>query len=225
MFRDDRVAAVLDWEMAFLGDPEADLGWWCFLDWANNEGYGGPHLEGIPGKEETLARYAELTGHPVEHAHWHEVFAAFRYGVILGRVAVRMRAIGASLPADDWESNNVCTQALARLLDLPPPGEERLTTRVGRRGADAAVRLQFRLSGDGGGDWWVLVRGADASRHAGVVDDPDATLEADVADWHAVQSGDLDRLQAFMDGKLKISGDLTLFMLHETTITRLSQET
>jgi aminoglycoside phosphotransferase (APT) family kinase protein len=225
MFRDDRVAAVLDWEMAFLGDPEADLGWWCFLDWANNEGYGGPHLDGIPRKDETLARYAELTGHPVEHAHWHEVFAAFRYGVILGRVAVRMRAIGASLPADDWESNNVCTQALARLLDIPPPGEERLTTRVGRRDADAAVRLQFRLSGDGGGDWWVLVRGTDASRHAGVVDDPDATLEADVADWHAVQSGDLDRLQAFMDGKLKISGDLTLFMLHETTITRLSQET
>jgi aminoglycoside phosphotransferase (APT) family kinase protein len=225
MFRDDRVAAVLDWEMAFLGDPEADLGWWCFLDWANNEGYGGPHLDGIPRKDETLARYAELTGHPVEHAHWHEVFAAFRYGVILGRVAVRMRAIGASLPADDWESNNVCTQALARLLDIPPPGEERLTTRVGRRDADAAVRLQFRLSGDGGGDWWVLVRGTDASRHAGVVDDPDATLEADVADWHAVQSGNLDRLQAFMDGKLKISGDLTLFMLHETTITRLSQET
>jgi len=225
MFRNDRVAAVLDWEMAFLGDPEADLGWWCFLDWANNEGYGGPHLDGIPGKEETLARYAELTGHPVEHALWHEVFAAVRYGVILGRVAIRMRAIGASLPSDDWESNNVCTQALARLLDLPPPGEETLTTRVGRRDAGAPVRLQFRLSGQGGGDWWVLVQGDDASRHAGVVDDPDATLEADVADWRAVQAGDLDRLQAFMDGKLKISGDLTLFMLHETLITRLSQET
>lgn len=225
MFGDDRVVAVLDWEMAFLGDPEADLGWWCFLDWANNEGYGGPHLDGIPSKEETLARYAELTGQPVAHAHWHEAFAAFRYGVILGRVATRMRSIGASLPADDWESNNVCTQALARLLDLPAPGVETLTTRVGRRDADAPVRLQFRLSGEGGGDWWVLIRGADASRHAGIADEPDATLEAAAADWRAVQAGDLDRLQAFMDGKLKISGDLTLFMLHETTITRLSQET
>lgn len=225
MFRDDQVAAVLDWEMAFLGDPEADLGWWCFLDFANNEGYGGPHLEGIPSKAETLARYAELTGHPVEHAHWHEAFAAFRYGVILGRVAIRMRAIGASLPAADWESNNVCTQALAWLLDLPPPGEERLTTSVGRRDPGAPVRLQFHLSGDGGGDWWVLVHGDDASRHAGVADDPDATLEADVTDWRAVQAGDLDRLQAFMDGKLRVSGDLTLFMLHETLITRLGQET
>jgi aminoglycoside phosphotransferase (APT) family kinase protein len=224
MFRDDRVAAVLDWEMAFLGDPEADLAWWCFLDWANNEGYGGPHLEGIPGPAETLARYAELSGHPVEQAHWNEVFAAFRYGVILGRVAIRMREIGASLPADDWESNNVCTQALARLLDLPPPGEERLTTSVGRRDAGAPVRLQLRLAGDGGGDWYVVILGADATRHAGVTDDADATLEAEVADWRAVQAGELDRLRAFMDGKLKISGDLTLFMLHEAHITRLSQE-
>jgi putative sterol carrier protein len=87
------------------------------------------------------------------------------------------------------------------------------------------VRLQFRLTGDGGGDWWVQIRGTEASRHAGLVDEPDATLEAAAVDWHAVQSGDLDRLQAFMDGKLRISGDLTLFMLHETTITRLSQET
>ena len=33
------------------------------------------------------------------------------------------------------------------------------------------------------------------------------------------------RLQAFMDGKLRISGDVTLFMLHETLITQLSQQT
>ena len=225
MFRDDRVVAVLDWEMAFLGDPEADLAWWCFLDWANNEGYGAPHLDGIPGKEETLARYAEITGHPVEHAHWHEVFAAFRYGVVLARVAIRMRAIGASLPSPDWEANNVCTQALARLLDLPPPGEERLTSSLGRRDADSPARLQFRLSGAGGGDWYVLVRGTGGTRHAGLVDDPDATLEAAVEDWRAVQAGALDRLQAFMDGKLRISGDVTLFMLHEALITTLSHET
>jgi len=152
------------------------------------------------------------------------VFAAFRYGVVLARVAIRMRAIGASLPAPDWEANNVCTQALARLLDLPPPGEERLTTSIGRRGADSPVRLQFRLSGAGGGDWYVVVRGTEGSRHAGVVDDPDATLEAEAADWLAVQAGTLDRLQAFMDGKLRISGDLTLLMVHEELISRLGRE-
>src|SRR5262249_13839154 len=183
MYRDDEVVAVLDWEMAFIGDPEADLGWWCFLDWANNEGYGGPHLDGIPSKEETLARYSALTGHRVEHAHWHEVFAAFRHAVVRARVARGMRAVGASLAAADWEANNAGPRALGRLLDLPSPGEARLTTSVGRREPDAPVRLQFRLSGAGGGDWYVVVRGAEGTRHAGIVDDPDATLEAEAADW------------------------------------------
>ena len=226
MFRDDRVVAVLDWEMAFLGDPEADLAWWCFLDWANNEGYGAPHLDGIPGKEETLARYAEITGHPVEHAHWHEVFAALRYGVVLARVATRMRTIGASLPSPDWESNNVCTQALARLLDLPPPGEERLTTQPGpsrRRHPGAAPVPALGRSAAATGT--CSCAATTGTRHPGVVDEPDATLEAAVGDWRAVQAGELDRLQAFMDGKLRISGDVTLFMLHETLITQLSQQT
>lgn len=222
MFRDDRVVAVLDWEMAFLGDPEADLGWWCFLDWANNEGYGGPHLDGIPRKEETIARYGELTGAPVEHAFWHEVFAAFRYGVIMARVATRLKAIGATVPSEDFETNNVPTQALARLLALPPPGEHRMTTTLGSRDAGAPVRLQLRLSGEGGGDWYIVIEGGEGRRHEGVVDAPDATLVAAAADWRAVQSGELDRLKAYLDGKIRIDGDLTLFMLHEETISRLT---
>jgi putative sterol carrier protein len=40
----------------------------------------------------------------------------------------------------------------------------------------------------------------------------------------AVQAGTLDRLQAFMDGKLRISGDLTLLMVHEELISRLGRE-
>jgi putative sterol carrier protein len=222
MFRDDHVVAVLDWEMAFLGDPEADLGWWCFLDWANNEGYGAPHLAGIPRRDETVARYGELTGHPVEHARWHEAFAAFRYGVIMARVATRLRAIGATVPSEDFETNNVCTQALARLLELPPPGEHRLSTTLGSRDAGAPVRLQFRLSGEGGGDWYVVVEDGRGRRHDGVVDDPDATLVAAAADWRAVQSGKLDRLKAYLDGTIRIDGDLTLFMLHEAVIAALA---
>lgn len=224
MFRDDRVVAVLDWEMAFLGDPEADLAWWCFLDWANNEGYGGPHLDGIPGPAETRERYAELSGHPVEHAHWNEVFAAFRYGAILARVGTRLRAIGASLPTDDWERNNVCTQALARLLDLPAPGAPVLTTTVGRRDTAAPVRLQFRLTGPDGGDFHVIIDGDRVTRRPGLIAEPDATLEATTADWRAVREGKLDRVRAFLDGKLRINGDLTLFMLHEAQLARLGEE-
>jgi len=122
MYRDDEVVGVLDWEMAFLGDPEEDLGWWLFMDWVNNEGYGLPRAAGFPGRLETIRHYEELSGRAVEHAPYHEVLAAFRFGVIMARIAGRLREIEAPLPTPDLETNNPCTQRLAAALGLPAPG-------------------------------------------------------------------------------------------------------
>jgi aminoglycoside phosphotransferase (APT) family kinase protein len=121
MYRDGEVAGVLDWEMAFLGDPEADLGWWLFMDWATGPGYGVARLDGLPGREETIARYEELSGRAVEHALWYEVFAAVRFGLIMARIALRMEEIGLPAPNPDFDLNNPNTQRLAVLLGLPPP--------------------------------------------------------------------------------------------------------
>jgi aminoglycoside phosphotransferase (APT) family kinase protein len=122
MFRDDAVVAVLDWEMAFLGDPEADLGWWILLDWAQSEGYGLPRLPGFPGPEETIRRYEAAVGWPVEHAEYQEMFAAFRFGVIMARIARRVMDMGMPTPTEHFDTDNVCTQRLAALLGLPAPG-------------------------------------------------------------------------------------------------------
>ena len=122
MYRDDEVVGVLDWEMAFLGDPEEDLGWWLFMDWVNNEGYGLPRAAGFPGRLETIRHYEELSGRAVEHAPYHEVLAAFRFGIIMARIAGRLREIEAPLPTPDLETNNPCTQRLAAALGLPAPG-------------------------------------------------------------------------------------------------------
>jgi aminoglycoside phosphotransferase (APT) family kinase protein len=123
MFRDDVVVGVLDWEMAFIGDPEADLGWWIFLDRCNSEGYGTPRLEGFPDAAATIRRYEQQSGYSVEHAHYYEVFAALRFGVIMARVAGRLQEIGLPTPTPDFARNNSCTQRLAALLGLAPPGE------------------------------------------------------------------------------------------------------
>jgi len=122
LFRDFRVTAVLDWEMAFLGDPEADLAWWIFLDWNHSDGYGIPRLPGFPSREETVARYEALTGTRVANLHYYEAFASFRFGAIMARVATIMRAAGLPTPSDDFASNNPCTRRLAQLLGLPEPG-------------------------------------------------------------------------------------------------------
>jgi aminoglycoside phosphotransferase (APT) family kinase protein len=121
IFHRDRCVAVLDWEMVTLGNPEQDLGWWLFLDWHHSAGIGVPRLEGVPSREETVARYEELRGRPVRDLHYYEVFAAFRFAVIMIRIASLTRAANLPTP-EDFETNNICTQGLARLLDLPPPG-------------------------------------------------------------------------------------------------------
>jgi aminoglycoside phosphotransferase (APT) family kinase protein len=216
IFRDGAVVGVLDWEMAFVGDPEADVGWWIFMDWATSEGYGFPRLEGFPGPAETIARYEERAGVRVEHARWQEVFAALRFGVIMARIAGRLKEIGAPTPTDDFETNNVATQRLATLLDLPSPGGTRAAVRVG----DVTARVQFHLSGPGGGSWYLACRGGEATRHDGTAADADVTVHAAAADWHAIQRGDLDRVQAFLGGKLRVEGDLSLLMQLEDTISR-----
>jgi aminoglycoside phosphotransferase (APT) family kinase protein len=217
VFRDGRVVGVLDWEMAFLGDPAADLGWWLFLDRANSEGYGIPRLAGFPDAGETVARYEALAGHAAGELRWQEVFAAFRFGVIMARIADRLQAIGAPTPTDDFFTDNVCTQSLARLLGLPPPGRPRAETRIDT----ITARVQFHLTGPGGGDWYVVAAAGAVRRHDGCTADADATVTVSAADWDALRSGRLDRAEAFLGGRVRVTGDVTLLMQLEDAIARL----
>ncbi len=107
--------------MVTLGNPVEDLGWWIFLDRHHSEGLEAPRLLGFTSYEETLACYEEQTGRKVENLHYYQVFAGFRFGVIMIRLAQQMVEYGV-MPADsDFETNNIVTRLLARILELPPP--------------------------------------------------------------------------------------------------------
>ena len=220
IFRDQKVVAVLDWEMAFLGDPEADLAWWLFLDWCHSTGYGIPRLEGLPSEEETVERYQQLSGYAVDHLHYEKVMAAFRYGVITLRVARLMLEAKLPIANEEMETNNVCTQWLAEQLDLPPPGAARAVTHLDQ----LTACVQFHLTGAGGSDWYIVAANGKGSRHQGNAENPDVTLTVEAADWQAIQSGELNRTQAFLGGKLKIEGDVTLLLQLEEIISKLSGE-
>lgn len=120
---DYRAAAVLDWEMATLGQPELDLGWWLYFDRQFSEGLGIPRPPGFPSHEETIARYEEMVGREVDDLHWYQVFAGWRFAVIMFRLTDLL--VGSELlPADsDMGTNNIATQFLAQLLGLPSPAE------------------------------------------------------------------------------------------------------
>jgi aminoglycoside phosphotransferase (APT) family kinase protein len=93
-------AALLDWEMAGLGSPLADLAWFVYLDRFLSEGIGAPRLLGLPDRGDTLDRYAELTGRPVSDLTPYEVWAGFRFALVTARVVRQLagRGLGVDIP-------------------------------------------------------------------------------------------------------------------------------
>lgn len=118
---DLQVTAVLDWELAGVGQPELDLGYWLFMDRHHSEGVGAPRVPGFPSRDAAVARYEELTGHVVEDLHYYEVFAGVRTAVQMVRIAGLLTGAGVLPPGNAMAQSNPGTHLLARLLELPAP--------------------------------------------------------------------------------------------------------
>jgi len=82
------------------------------------------------------------------------------------------------------------------------------------RGLTAAI--QFNLKGDGGGDWFVTIAEGRASFADGTAVAPTVTMTMLARDFVAMNTGRLQPPIAFMDGRLKIAGDMGLVMKFQT---------
>ncbi len=76
------------------------------------------------------------------------------------------------------------------------------------KAAGVDVVFQFRISGPGGGDWYVVVKEGTCTVSPGVHEKPTTTLKMADEDFLALVAGKLPAMQAFTTGKLKIEGDL-----------------
>lgn len=90
---DDRVKAVLDWEMSTLGDPLTDLGLLAMysepLPLEHSPVSTAGAAPGHPGPDELIARYAERSGRDTSRVHWYTAFAYFKLAVILEGIHYR----------------------------------------------------------------------------------------------------------------------------------------
>jgi putative sterol carrier protein len=68
--------------------------------------------------------------------------------------------------------------------------------------------LQFHLTGEGGGDWIATIKDGQCTVVEGVAENPDMTLTADAQDYRDLFTGKSNAMQAFMQGKLRLQGDL-----------------
>lgn len=78
----DGIRAVLDWELAHVGDPMEDLGWICVSSW--RFGMIDKPVGGFGQREEMFAGYESVSGtvvDPQRVKYW-EVFGTLKWGVI-----------------------------------------------------------------------------------------------------------------------------------------------
>lgn len=75
-------------------------------------------------------------------------------------------------------------------------------------GVDAVI--QFSLTGEEGGDWYATIRDQTCTVEEGTTSNPTMTLRADAQDYKNIILGKLDPMAAFMQQKVKLSGNLNM---------------
>ncbi|MEY3557415.1 MAG: hypothetical protein RL374_121 [Actinomycetota bacterium] len=96
MVNEQGLAAILDWELAHIGDPMEDLGWLCVRAWR----FGGAFpAAGLGSYDELFDAYASVTGvRPnAEVVRWWEILGTLKWGIIcISQAATHLMGIARS---------------------------------------------------------------------------------------------------------------------------------
>lgn len=112
------VAAIIDWELATIGDPLVDLGW-LLATWP---GYDGEPMasiftvapwSGFPSRQELAARYAQRTARDLSALDWYVVLACYKLGIILEGTFARS-CVGKADPALGQKMHHAAVALLER---------------------------------------------------------------------------------------------------------------
>lgn len=78
----DGVRAVLDWELAHVGDPFEDLGWLCVASW--RFGNIDQPVGGFGQRSDLFTAYEQASGRSVDpqRVHYWEVYGTLKWGII-----------------------------------------------------------------------------------------------------------------------------------------------
>jgi aminoglycoside phosphotransferase (APT) family kinase protein len=109
----DGVRAVLDWELAHLGDPMEDLGWLCVRAWRFGED--ARRVGGFGDERELFTAYEEAGGGDVDPVtvRWWEVLGTLKWGIMCivqavthlsgASRSVELAAIGRRVCENEWD--------------------------------------------------------------------------------------------------------------------------
>ena len=80
------------------------------------------------------------------------------------------------------------------------------------KAAGVEAVIQYHLTGDEGGDFVITIKDGACKVEEGTAENPTMTLTADGCYFGDVLLGKEDSMKGFMQGKLKLAGDLNLAM-------------
>lgn len=80
------------------------------------------------------------------------------------------------------------------------------------KAAGLTAVVQFKISGDDGGEWYLRIEDQKLEVNEGTADSAQITLVMKDKDYVALVNGKLSGQKAFMTGKLKFKGDMNLGM-------------
>lgn len=105
-----------------------------------------------------------------------------------------------------------------------PEVEELIKNMPGSFQAEAAgdmeAVLQWKLSGDKGGDFHAIIKDGTCTAAEGIHDAPTTTFTAEATDWLDLVEGKADGMSLFMQGKLSVEGDMGIAMKLQTLFVR-----
>lgn len=108
----DGVRAVLDWELAHLGDPLEDLGWLCVKAWRFGA---APPVGGFGDYDQLVEAYESASATRVDRAalRWWETLGVLKWAVICimqarrhlsgGERSVELAALGRRVAESEWD--------------------------------------------------------------------------------------------------------------------------
>lgn len=123
---DQSIAAVLDWEGAFIGPRSLDVGYWIMMDSFHAEMIGIDRAAGWPSEQEVASQYSGIAQAEVHDLDYFVTLGAF----FIATTLIRATDIGVEarrLPANTQMAHaNTATQIVAERLGLevPPLSEE-----------------------------------------------------------------------------------------------------
>jgi aminoglycoside phosphotransferase (APT) family kinase protein len=108
-----RARAVLDWEMASIGPPELDIGWYFVIHGMTTAALGD--LPGFRARDEVLRAYESQLGRALHDLSWYEAWAAFRSASIMVRLARLLHDLGL-VPDLRMQEHNPPIELLQKLV-------------------------------------------------------------------------------------------------------------